>query len=467
MEHLEQGQVLEAKPPPMDAISAQLYKHRKRGEKFFKHAEGALHLKIKAAQFLKLDIAAFYFYLSSVSYRCCSRWRDAGESLIRCAEVHVKAKMAMEAAVLFSEASEVLMKVDRDEGKRCTKKAVAIYCDMGRFDVAGRLERRMASAEFLMGHWEESAAHYRKSANFLAGEMLLDQSDACIEKAAECYINMHELNKASQMYVMMAEGCRDSNLRRFNARSKLFMSILCKIGVPLEMEEIELPPAVDWRGDPRERDKEEHEEEMKKATLAEWHRVSKEKYDHIIHLIKEYEEIDYMWASAKDRIFIRNIVKARLEYDKHMLADHLYFWNMVRPLDRIQIRLIRVLVDEIQHELDRRTEEYRLDALKKEKQKIKREKQEKQKKIMKEMGIKGFTNVDDDEVEQEALKRQALEDAIKAHEEVGVEIHGLEENDDAELMEEHGEEEVDEDEDQPKVEVKERRTRKKKARDRK
>ena len=464
------GIVMEAKPPPMDAISAQLYRHRKRGQKYSRLAEEALVMRFKAAQFLRLDIAAFYFYLSSVSFRCCSRWQDAGHSLIRCAEVHLKAKMSQEAAVLYTESSEILMKVDRQEAKRSAKKAVAIYCDMGRFDVAGRMERTMANNEFHMGHWEEAAQHYRKSANFLAGEMLLDQSDSCINKAAECYINMHELDDAKRMFVMMAEGSKESNLRRFNARSKIFVALLCQMGIPMVCIPVVLPPAVDYRRKVRKRDKEEMEEETKKASLVEWHRVTDEKYDAILKQMKEYTEIDYMWQNAKEQLFLQHIIKARRAYDKHNLADYLYHWNMVRPLDRIQIRLIRVLVDEVQVELDRRTDEYRLDTLQKEKRKIKIAKMKRQKEIMKEMGIKGQAQVDDEDIEKEALEQQKLTDLIKEHEEKDVDIHGLDEGDDPSLMEEKADEDSDaesSDEDGAKVQVeapkKERKTRRQKA----
>ena len=464
------------KPPPMDAISAQLYRHRKRGQKFYDLAESSLVQKLKSAEFLRLDVAAFFFYLSSVSFRCCSRWTDAAASLVRCAEIHLKAKMSQEAAVLYSEASEVVNKTDREEGKRSAKKAIAIYCDMGRFDIAGRMERKLAKAEFHMGHWEEAAQHYRKSANFLAGEMMLDQSDACIEKSAECYINMHELADAARMYIILAEGCKESNLRRFNARSKIFMALLCHIGIPMTLNEIVLPPVVDWRGDPRERDKDEIEEDTKKLTLEEWNRSTDEKYDNVLKLMSEYEAIDFMWASAKDQVFLKNIITARRAYDKHELADHLYHWNMVRPLDRVQLRLLRVLVDEVQHELDRRTSEYRLEALRLEKRKIKIEKLKKKKEIMRDMGIKGNAVVDDEEVEKEALRKQALDDAIKEHEERDVAIHGLEQDDDPDLMEEKADEDSEaEDSDEEggmpakkeETPKKERRRRGKKAQDRK
>ena len=115
-----------------------------------------------------------------------------------------------------------------------------------------------------------------------------------------------------------------------------------------------------------------------------------------------------------------------------------------------------------------------MDNLVKEKRRIKIEKLKKQKEIMKEMGIKGIAVVDDEEVEAEALRKQKLDDAIKEHEEVDIQIHGLDENDDASLMEEKAAEdsqEESEDEDNAKAapveEKKVRKTRKKKAQDRK
>lgn len=358
------------------------------------------------------------------------------------------------------------MKVDKEEGKLAWKKAVAIFCDIGRFDIAGRLERRMGNQEFSFGHWEDAAAHYRKCANFLAGEQMIDQSDACLEKAAECFINLHELEKASEMYQMVAEGAVVTNLRRFHCSAKLFVSILCLIAVPMVLNEVELEPVFDWRGDPREREKEELEDDTNKAKLEEWHRASKEKYDAISNKIENFKHLDFLWISSKERNFLRNIIKFRLSYDRHNLADHLYHYNNVRPFDRIQLRLLRVIVDEVQVELDRRTEEYRTLEIRKEKIRIKKEKAEKQKKIMKEMGIKGFAVVDEQEVEEQALHEQALKDALKAHDEEGVEIHGLGDNDDPALMEEEAEDDG-EGEDEGAVDEspkpKERRRRGKKA----
>ena len=85
---------------------------------------------------------------------------------------------------------------------------------------------------FYVKHYEDAAVHFRKAANFLAGDNLLDQSDFCVEKNAECLIHIGEYEEASKQYELIARSCVCSNLRRFNARDYLLKALICYFGVP-------------------------------------------------------------------------------------------------------------------------------------------------------------------------------------------------------------------------------------------
>ena len=61
--------------------------------------------------------------------------------------------------------------------------------------------------DYDMRHWEDAAIGFRKAANYLAGDQLPDQSDYCLEKSAECYVELGELETACSIYVLVAEGC--------------------------------------------------------------------------------------------------------------------------------------------------------------------------------------------------------------------------------------------------------------------
>jgi hypothetical protein len=43
----------------------------------------------------------------------------------------------MEAAVLYTEAAETFLKVDKTETYKMIKCAISIFCDFGRFDISG------------------------------------------------------------------------------------------------------------------------------------------------------------------------------------------------------------------------------------------------------------------------------------------------------------------------------------------
>lgn len=371
----------EAEVAQLESITERLAFHRRRGKKFRAKAEDILKSKSKVGAFLKWDDAAMYFFKASISYRVCGKWREAGDSLKSCAEMHESLKLYLEAATLYTEVADIYMKIDKGESVLTTRKAISIYCDAGKFDVAGRMERKIADMHFTNKHWEEAAFHYKKAANFLSGEQMLDQSDACLELAAECMIELKEYEEARGLWELVASGCVQSNLRRFHARDKLFMGIVCMIGTrykyPVHM--------VD-----------DTEENSVDSIVA---RTSKNKYSEISVKVAEYEQFDYLWRCAKEVEFFSNIIRFRLEFDIHNLVDHIYYWNNVRPLTRHQLILLKVPVDEVTQELDRRAELRRLEDLRKklaEERKIKRA--EMKAKLM-ELGI--LTGVPIEQIEQE------------------------------------------------------------------
>lgn len=375
----------------IDAATARFESNKKRGKKFYQKGLETLERNFKLAEFLKFDDAANFFYRSSISYKICGRWRLAGDSLVKCAEMHRDSKppMIFEAAVLYTEASEVFAKTDKTESIKCTRLAIMLYCDLARFDIAGRLERKVARVSHQLRHWEEAAAHYRKAANFLAGDQLLDQSDDCIELAAECYVELEQFEKASEMYIILAESSQKSNLRRFNSIPFLLMSVLCHIAMPAD-------PA----------DKEGDGEMIGGFSQI---KTGLKKYAAIKQIIKDTQKYDFMWNNSKEAKFLNNIIEARLEYKQHDLADHLYWWNNMKPYTKIQVHLLRTIHLEVQNELDRRTEERHQEQLRLERAKKRKERLAAKKKLMAEMGFTGEVKLDDDLDSETGSQKDAAE----------------------------------------------------------
>jgi tetratricopeptide (TPR) repeat protein len=306
----------------VDMRSNRLRYHKNRAKVFYHRAEVALNQKMIANGFaLKFETAALYFYQASVSYRASSKWREAGDALCRCASLfQLRLKAFAEAAALYTEASEAYSKVDNNDTMKCLTQAISLYCDLGVFSVAGRLQRQVADLHRSMRHFEEAAEAYRKAADFLSA--VPGQSDLCLEKAADCFIECGEYPLASDLFVLLAESCAQSNLKFFQAKFHLFHAVLCQLAV---------------KAQPTDEDYET-------------------KYAEIRTNIIRYEAIDITWRCSKQAMFLLNVITMREAFDQHGFADHLYYYFTVYSFSNVEIAMLRVVSDEIVSELERRIE---------------------------------------------------------------------------------------------------------------
>lgn len=93
--------------------------------------------KPKIASLFLNDALSTKTYKESVALRMKGKWRDAGDKLIESARLHGILKMPLESATLYTEAAECFMKVDKGEALQAYYTSIRLYCDIGRFDIAG------------------------------------------------------------------------------------------------------------------------------------------------------------------------------------------------------------------------------------------------------------------------------------------------------------------------------------------
>jgi tetratricopeptide (TPR) repeat protein len=291
----------------VDAVSARLLYHRKCGKVFYLKGDGIIRKSGKEMEFLKYEEAANFFYKSSLSYKSCSRWREAGDSLLRGAWCYERLKAYLIAAATYCEAAETFLKTDKTEAIEAYKTASKLYSNNKKRDIAGTLERKVALLHYSDKNWEEAATHFSKAGMLLEGEAYRNQSDSCFQKTAECYVlNGIELDEASRIYEAIAESCVRSNLRRFNARDYLLKAIFCLFGEPL--------PDIEADDDDDDDDDE--------AVFKEVNENSETKYNSIEWKVHEYEVTDYLWKCSKEALFLKVLTCAYLFV--HHMNHYLY-----------------------------------------------------------------------------------------------------------------------------------------------
>lgn len=276
----------------VDAVSARLLYHRKCGKVFYLKGDGIIRKSGKEMEFLKYEEAANFFYKSSLSYKSCSRWREAGDSLLRGAWCYERLKANLIAAATYCEAAETFLKTDKTEAIEAYKTASKLYSNNKKRDIAGTLERKVALLHYSDKNWEEAATHFSKAGMLLEGEAYRNQSDSCFEKTAECYVlNGIELDEASRIYEAIAESCVRSNLRRFNARDYLLKAILCLFGE--QMPDIEA---------------DDDDDDDDEAVFKDVNENSDTKYNSIEWKVYEYEMTDYLWKCSKEALFLKVLI---------------------------------------------------------------------------------------------------------------------------------------------------------------
>eukprot|EP01040_Poterioochromonas_malhamensis_P001488 gene1488-1576_t len=193
------------------------------------------------------DSIAFSYYLDSVKLKIQGQWREAGDKLVKSAEFYYNIKMLIESATIYYEAGDCYLKVDKSEAIQSFRRSVKAYCDIGRFDIAGRIERKIGYIHYRIMHWEDAYSHFRKASDFFSGDRDLDQSDLCLEKAAECAVYLNNYTDAQGIYEIIAKSCINTNLRRFQSCRKLLKAIFCMFGKYVPIED-EIPLIVNGKG---------------------------------------------------------------------------------------------------------------------------------------------------------------------------------------------------------------------------
>lgn len=294
------------------------------------------------------DSTAFKLYQESIVLRTAGKWRDAGDKLVKSADLYLFLRLTTEAATLYFEAGDCYMKVDRGEALKAFQQAIKTYCEVGKFVIAGQIEKRVATLHYRVENYEDAATHFHKASNFLSGDGILDQSDYCLEKAAECYIYTGEYREAQKIYETLARNCVNSNLRRLQARTFLLWSCVCLLGQIVPTVEAEQRPSS-----PRN----SSIGEVKKQPMI--HTLSLEqlrakyltKYSDVSILLEDFAQIDFMWKTSRHSRFIDNILEFRRAVDLHQVVDHMYFWNSIEAWPDHCLVLWQNFIAEIEYEL--------------------------------------------------------------------------------------------------------------------
>jgi alpha-soluble NSF attachment protein len=127
----------------------------------------------------KWEDASELFEKAANNYKLAKCWNDASAMYVQLAECHIKCDSKHEAASALVEAAKVAAKSQPQRSTELLHRAVALYTDMGRLNMAARQLKEIAEVNEKQNLKEEAITFYEQAAD-------LFETDGSTSEATKC-----------------------------------------------------------------------------------------------------------------------------------------------------------------------------------------------------------------------------------------------------------------------------------------
>ncbi|CAM9353849.1 unnamed protein product, partial [Phaeothamnion confervicola] len=178
----------------------------------------------------KYQDAVRYLHEASQCSAIAKKFQDRGTALKGAAKAEERLDNPLAAASFYCDAARSFKKDDPQEAVVCLGHAVNLFCRVGRFGTAARLECEVARICELDRDDAEASRHLMRAADFFHAETGHDHvADRCIEQVAYNAGLAKDYGMAAELYEQLGRRCLDHCLQRFNAPALFLRSLLCTI----------------------------------------------------------------------------------------------------------------------------------------------------------------------------------------------------------------------------------------------
>lgn len=182
----------------------------------------------------RLDEAVDCYQRAAIAFKMAKNWGQAGKAFCEAANLHSKAGSRHDAATNYVDASNCYKKADTQESVNCLLKAIEIYTDMGRFQMAAKHHQTIAEMyEAEPTDLQRAVQHYEQAADYFKGEESTSSANKCMLKVAHYAAQLEDYEKAIQIYEQVAASSLESSLLKYSAKDYFFRAALCHLCVDL------------------------------------------------------------------------------------------------------------------------------------------------------------------------------------------------------------------------------------------
>lgn len=175
----------------------------------------------------KYEEAAEMLEKAANNFKLGKCWTEAADAYTKLAECQIKLDSKHDAASAYVEGAKCAIKVNPQNGTPLLQKAVSIYTDMGRLNMAARQLREIAEVQEKQGLKEEAIAFYEQAADLFFTENSTSDGTKCRLKIAEFSAELKKFPKAVELYEDAASAACENNLLKYSAKGYLLNAGIC------------------------------------------------------------------------------------------------------------------------------------------------------------------------------------------------------------------------------------------------
>lgn len=180
----------------------------------------------------KRDEACDLLIRAGNAFKMAKKWKEAGDAFTRAAGLHIDGGVRHEGAVQHVEAANCYKKINAVESVESYKRAIDIYTDMGRFNMAAKYHTNVAELfEEQVRDMDQAVVHYERAADYYKGEESKSAANKVLLKVA----NINALNenyiRAAEIYEEIGREAAENKLLVYGAKDYFFKATACQLCV--------------------------------------------------------------------------------------------------------------------------------------------------------------------------------------------------------------------------------------------
>ncbi|KAL5550683.1 hypothetical protein UlMin_000859 [Ulmus minor] len=177
----------------------------------------------------KYEDAAELYAKSANHFKLAKSWDRAGSVFIKLSNCYMKVDSKHEAASAYVDAANCYKKTSTKGAISCLEKAVNIFMDNGRDNMAARYCMEVGKLYEAEQSFEKAMLYFERAAEFHEIGGGTSSANQCKLKVAQFSAQLEQYQKAIQIYEEVARESLNNNLLKYGVRGHLLNAGLCQL----------------------------------------------------------------------------------------------------------------------------------------------------------------------------------------------------------------------------------------------